>query len=161
MNSIKSFKIVLDPEDITSYTGTGYNNNYNIDLTRIIRNKEDYNKNYYMYCTFISTTATSAASTVSTALLYTLTIKLSNKINNIYQNINNNLYSFILPIQVNPSDDGTGLPHVGFLLQDKDQRPIFIENLNNINNINLKVLQNGLLCTSNQYYICTLTFVEC
>ena len=48
MNSIKSFKIVLDPNDITSYTGTGYNNNYNIDLTRIIRNKEDYNKNYYM-----------------------------------------------------------------------------------------------------------------
>ena len=86
---------------------------------------------------------------------------MSNKINNIYQNINNNLYSFILPVQVNPSDDGTGLPHVGFLLQDKDQRPIFIENLNNINNINLKVLQNGLLCTSNQYYICTLTFVEC
>ena len=39
--------------------------------------------------------------------------------------INNNLYSFVLPVQVNPSDNGAGSPHVGFLLQDKDQRPIF------------------------------------
>ena len=139
--SIKSFKIVLDSADDTSFTGDEYKANYYIDLSRVIRNKEDYDKSYYMYCTFISTTDTAASQSISSTLLYTLTLNLSNKFNNIYQYSNNNVYSFILPIQVNPPDDGTGAPHVGFLLQDKDQRPIFINNLHNINNINLKVFQ--------------------
>ena len=159
--SIKSFKIVLDSADDTSFTGDEYNANYYIDLSRVIRNKEDYDKSYYMYCTFISTTDTAASQSISSTLLYTLTLNLSNKFNNIYQYSNNNVCSFILPIQVNPSDNGAGAPHVGFLLQDKDQRPIFINNLHNINNINLKVFQNGTITNAINYYICTLTFVEC
>ncbi len=159
--SIKSFKIVLDSADDTSFTGDEYNANYYIDLSRVIRNKEDYDKSYYMYCTFISITDTAASQSISSTLLYTLTLNLSNKFNNIYQHSNNNLCSFILPLQVNPSDNGAGAPHVGFLLQDKDQRPIFINNLHNINNINLKVFQNGTITNAINYYICTLTFVEC
>jgi hypothetical protein len=161
MSIKKSFKIVLDSIDTDSFTGDEYNANYYIDLSRVIRNKEDYDKSYYMYCTFISVTDISTTTQITTTLLYTLTLNLSNKFNNIYQNSNNNLCSFILPIQVNPSDNGTGGPHVGFLLQDKDQRPIFINNLHNINNINLKVLQNGTLTNATAYYICVLTFVEC
>ena len=128
--SKKSFKIVLDSTILNSYTGTQYNANYYIDLSRVIRNKEDYDESYYIYCTFISETNTSATVDIITTILYTLTKNISNKFNNIYQYINNNLYSFVLPVQVNPSDDGTGGPHVGFLLQDKDQRPLFIENIN-------------------------------
>ena len=88
-------------------------------------------------------------------------LNLSNKFNNIYQYTNNNLINFILPVQVNPSDNGAGSPHVGIFLQDKDQRPIFIDNINNINNINLKVLQNGVLTLALNDYVCILTFVEC
>ena len=156
--SKKSFKIVLDSADDKSFTGDEYNANYYIDLTRIIRNKEDYDKSYYMYCTFISTTDSAATSVISSTLLYTLVLNLSNKFNNIYQYTNNNLINFILPVQVNLSDNGAGAPHVGFFLQDKDQRPIFIDNLNNINNINLKVLQNGALTLALNYYVCILTF---
>ncbi len=159
--SIKSFKIVLDSADNDSFTGDEYDANYYIDLSRVIRNKEDYDKSYYMYCTFISTTDTAASQSISSTLLYTLTLNLSNKFNNIYQHSNNNLCSFISPLQVYPSDNGAGAPHVGFLLQDKDQRPIFINNLHNINNINLKVFQNGTITNAINYYICTLTFVEC
>ncbi len=97
---------------------------------------------------------------MSSTLLYTLTLNLSNKFNNIYQNINNNLFSFILAVQVNPSDNGVGAPHVGFFLQDKYQRPLYIDNLHSINNINVKVLQNGSFCNAVNYYVCTLTFVE-
>ncbi len=112
-----------------------------------------------MYCTFISETNESTTVDIITTILYTLTLKLSNNFNNIYQYTNNNnLYSYVLPIQVNPSDNGAGAPHVGFLLQDKDQRPIFINNLHNINNINLKVFQNGTITNAINYYICTLTF---
>ena len=81
--SIKSFKIVLDSADDTSFTGDEYNANYYIDLSRVIRNKEDYDKSYYMYCTFISTTDTAASQSISSTLLYTLTLNLSNKFNNI------------------------------------------------------------------------------
>lgn len=156
----KSFKIVLDSDNTTSFNISEYDANYYIDLTKVIRNTEDYNKSYYIYCTFISTTDTATINNMSSTLLYTLTLNLSNKFNNIYQQINNNLFSFILPVQVNPSDNGAGAPHVGFLLQDKDQRPLYIENLHNINNINVKVLQNGIFCNATAYYICTLTFVE-
>jgi hypothetical protein len=159
--SKKIFKIVLDSGDASSFTGDEYNANYFIDLTRVIRDKEDYDKSYNMYCTFISTTDSAATSIISTTLLYTLVLNLSNKFNNIYQYTNNNnLINFILPIQVNPSDNGAGGPHVGFFLQDKDQRPIFINNLNNINNINLKVLQNGSLTLAANYYVCILTFEQ-
>ncbi len=163
MSIKKSFKIVLDSTSFNSFTGGTYTNaNYTIDLTRVIRDPNDYKKIYYMYCTFISETDTAISTGITTVnTLYTLTINLSNKSNNIYQYINTNLYSFILPVQVNPSDNGAGAPHVGFLLQDKDQRPIFIDNLLNVNNAVITVLQNGNFCTATAYYICVLTFVEC
>ena len=158
--SKKSFKIVLDSDDTTSFIGSEYNANYYIDLTKVIRDKDDYDKKYYVYCTFISASDATATSNISSTLLYTLTLNISNKSNNIYQNTNNNLFSFILPVQVNTSDNGAGGPHLGFLLQDKDQRPLFLDNLHNINNINVKVLQNGATCMATEYYVCILTFVE-
>ena len=162
MSIKKSFKIVLDSTSLASYSGTQYNANYYIDLSKVIRNREDYDKSYYVYCTFISETNASDTVDIITTILYTLTLKLSNKFNNIYQYTNdNNLYSFVLPIQVNPSDNGAGAPHVGFLLQDKDQRPLYIENINNLTNINLSVLENGAPTAAIADYICVLTFVEC
>jgi hypothetical protein len=163
MSIKKSFKIVLDSTSLDSYSGTQYNANYYIDLSKVIRNREDYDKSYYVYCTFISETNTADTVDIITTILYTLTLKLSNKFNNIYQYTNNNnLYSFVLPIQVNPSDDsGQPDPHIGFFLQDKDQRPLFIENINNLTNINLCVLENGAPTTAIADYICILTFVEC
>lgn len=156
----KSFKIVLDSSNTNSFIGTQYNANYYVDLSQVIRKSEDYNKSYYIYCTFISLTNTSAVVNISTINLYTLTLNISNKNNNIYQYFNNNLYSFILPVQVNPSDNGVGGPHVGFFLKDSEQRPLFIENINNITNINLSVLQNGDPTTAIADYVCILTFVQ-
>ena len=150
MSIKKSFKIVLDSTSLDSYSGTQYNANYYIDLSKVIRNREDYDKSYYVYCTFISETNTSDTVDIITTILYTLTLKLSNKFNNIYQYTNN------------PSDDsGQPDPHIGFFLQDKDQRPLFIENINNLTNINLCVLENGAPTAAIADYICVLTVVEC
>jgi hypothetical protein len=160
--SKKSFKIVLDSTSFDSFTGGTYTNaNYFVDLTRVIREPEDYKKTYYMYCTFASDIDTSAATGIVSTNMYTLSFNLSNKVNNIYQYKNNSLYSFILPVQVNPSDNGAGSPHVGFFLQDKDQRPIFINDLLNVTNITINVLQNGSFCTATAFYVCILTFVQC
>jgi hypothetical protein len=159
--SKKSFKVVLNSLNIDSFTGTELNANYFIDLKNVIRNKEDYEKSYYVYCTFITDTDRSALIGLTSTNIYTLTLNFTNKCSNIYQYDNNNLISFGLPIQINPSDNGAGAPHIGLILQDKDQRPLYIENLYNINNITLKVLENDVISTSDISYVCILTFVEC
>ena len=141
----KSFKVVLDSTSLNSFTGGTYTNaNYFVDLTKVIRNNEDYSKPYYVYCTFASDIDTSITTGIVSTNSYTLGLNFSNKSNNIYQFVNNNYYSFILPVQVNPSEDGAGSPHVGFFLQDKDQRPLYIENLHNITNIIINVFQMDL-----------------
>ena len=159
---LKQFQIVLDSNSPDSFTGGSYTNaNYYIDLTKVIRNTEDYNKPYCVYCTFISEADTETITNISSKNLYTLSLSFSKKSNNIYQYVNNNLYSFIIPVQVQASDDsGQPDPHINFFLQDKDQRPLYIDNLYNINNIVINVLQNGNFCTATAFYVCILTFVE-
>jgi len=159
--SKKSFKVVLNSLNLNSFTGTELDADYFIDLKNILRNKEDYEKSYYIYCTFITDTNSSTLIGLSSTDIYTLILNFSNKCSNIYQYNNNNLISFVLPIQVNPSDNGAGAPHIGLILQDKDQRPLYIENLYNINNIKLQVLDNNVISTSDLSYVCILTFVEC
>lgn len=164
----KSFKIVLDSTNTNSYIGNKYDANYYIDLSTVIRKIEDYNKSYYIYCNFISSNEISATTNIISTYLYTLNLNISNKNNNIYQYNNNNLYSFILPVRVISSDNGAvGGVHNGFFLQDKDQSPLYIENIKNINNISLKVLQTGPVAapvttttTATPPYVCILTFVQ-
>ena len=79
MSIKKSFKIVLDSSSLDSFTGDEYNANYYIDLSRVIRNKEDYDKSYYMYCTFITNADITTAMGIVSTNLYTLTLNLSNK----------------------------------------------------------------------------------
>ena len=50
----KTFKILLDSNHGASYTGSQFNAVYNIDLTKLLTNQEDFNKPYLMYCTFKS-----------------------------------------------------------------------------------------------------------
>ena len=89
--SKKSFKIVLDSNSLNSFTGGSYTNaNYYIDLTKVIRNTEDYNKPYYVYCTFISEADTETITNVSSKNLYTLSLSFSEKSINIDQYIKNN-----------------------------------------------------------------------
>jgi|688.fasta_scaffold12371_7 hypothetical protein len=156
----KSFKVVLNSSDTNSFIGTLYNANYYVDLSKVIRNKEDYDKSYYVYCTLISNTDITATTNIVSTNLYTLILNMSNKFNNIYQYNNINYDSFILPVQVNPSDNGGGGPHNGFFLKDTDQRPLYIDNINNLTNIHLKVLQNSQQTTASAPYVCILTFVQ-
>ena len=110
----KSFKVVLDSTSFNSFTGGTYTNaNYYVDLTKVIRNNDDYSKPYNVYCTFISDIDTSITTGIISTNFYTLGLNFSNKSNNIYQFVNNNLYSFIIPVQVQASDD-SGQPDLLF-----------------------------------------------
>ena len=118
--SKKSFKVVLESTSFNSFTGGTYTNaNYYVDLTKVIRNNDDYSKSYNVYCTFISDIDTSITTGIISTNFYTLGLNLSNKSNNIYQFVNNNYYSFILPVRFNPSDNGAGSPHVVFFYKIK------------------------------------------
>jgi hypothetical protein len=150
----------LDSNNTDSWTGVLYKANYYIDLTQIIQNNDDFFKSYYMYCSFISTADDVTVNSITPNNVYTLHIDIGKGLN-IYQYGSIKTPSFILPVQVNLSDNGAGAPHVGFFLQDKDQMPLYIDNLYNINNIVINVLQNGAFCTATAFYVCILTFVEC
>lgn len=159
----KSFKIVLNNINTESYTGNEFNANYGIDLTQIIRDPNDYKKSYYMYCSFYSNADKAAIIGISSANLYTLTIDLQRS-NNIYNFDTQYPVNFVLPVIVNPPDDVLNtLAHVSFKLNDNDQRPQFVDNILNLNNIRLAIYDDDLTIFNNpaMIYICTLTFVEC
>jgi ribosomal protein L11 methyltransferase len=89
------------------------------------------------------------------------TLPAGEKFDIILANINLNVILDNLKSIVLSSISNTYVLLSGFLLQDEDKRPIFINNLYNINIINLKVFKNGAISTASFSYICTLTFVEC
>lgn len=161
--SKKSFKIVLNSVNPGSYTGTEFNANYSIDLTQVIRDTNDYKKSYYMYCSFYSNTDKAIIIGISSNNLYTLAIDLQRS-NNIYNFDTQYPVNFVLPINVNPPDDVINtLAHVSFKLNDNDQRPQFVDNILNLNNIRLTIYDDSLNIFNSAVlnYICTLTFVEC
>lgn len=159
----KSFKIALNSLYSASYTGIENDATYSIDLTQIIRDPEDYKKSYYMYCAFYSNADKSNIIGIESGLLYTLTLDLQ-RTNNIYNY--NTIYpiNFILPVIVYPPDDVVGtLAHVSFRLNDNEQRPQFIDNILNLNNIRLTIRDDSynIYSNVNMNYMCVLTFVEC
>ena len=159
----KSFKIVLNSVNIGSYTGNEFDATYSIDLTQVIRNPDDYKKSYYMYCAFYSNADKSNIIGIESANLYTLALDLQ-RANNNYNYDNQYPVNFVLPVNVNPPDDVVGtLAHVSFKLNDNEQRPQYIDNILNLNNIRLTIYDDSLNIFNNatMNYICILTFVEC
>jgi len=160
--SKKSFKIILTSSLPTSFSGNEFDATYSIDLTRFIRDTNDYKKSYYMYCAFYSNADKGNIIGIDSGRLYTLTIDLQRN-NNIYNYDTAYPINFVLPVTVNPPDDVVGtLAHVSFKLNDNDQRPQFIDNILNLNNIRLTLYDDllTLFNNANMNYICVLTFVE-
>lgn len=163
----RSFKVVLDSYDNNSYTGTQFDSHYTIDLLKIISDEEAFNKQYNVYCQFLSKAENITNNNITTTNNYTLSLKFNNTSNQIYQYKQTINYSFNLPVE-NLTDTG-GAIHTLFKLNDNTQHPLFIQNIRNLTKINLQVYQNTApntqtifnpAITDNSKYICILTFVE-
>jgi hypothetical protein len=163
MSLKKSFKIFLDSNNASSYTGGLYNATYSINLNTIITNSADLNKYYYMYCSFLSQVNDITVNSINPSNVYTLHIDMGKGLN-IYQFRSTKCPSFILPTEVMLSTIGVAADaDTRFNLQEFNQRPTLIPNILNLNTITLNVINTttNATFTGNADYICVLTFVEC
>lgn len=163
----RSFKVVLDSYNTNSYTGSEFNAHYYIDLLRLINDDKAYDKQYYIYCNFLSKAENITNNQITTTNNYTLSLNFNNTSNQLYQYDQTKNYSFNIPVE-NLTDTG-GAIHTLFKLNDNTQQPLFIQNIRNLTKINLQVYQNTApnvqtifnpSTPNNSKYICILTFVE-
>jgi hypothetical protein len=165
----RSFKVILDSYNNNSYIGSQFNADYDIDLLRLINDDKAYDKQYNVYCNFLSKAENITNNNITTTNNYTLSLNFNNTSNQLYQYNQTKNYSFNLPVE-NLTDTG-GAIHTLFKLNDNTQQPLFIQNIRNLTKINLQVCQNTAGTPNIQTifnpadmtkskYICILTFVE-
>ena len=170
----KNFKIWLDSNTATSWTGTQFDARYFVDFNQCIRESWRLNSSYLMTFSFVSKASTFAVGTVSSTHTYTLHIDLGQGTPTMYR------YSAVRTPSgiVRVSSDGTGVwtvtagvadVPVYFNSRPEDNEPVFINNLKNVNTININLLQsasgtfnsadNATINTATKY-ICCLNFQE-
>jgi len=172
----KNFKVWLDSNNATSWTGTQFDARFLVDMNQCIRESWRLNSSYIMTFSFISKASTFAVGTVSTTNNYTLHIDLGQGAPTMYRYTATRIPAGIVRI----SSDGTGvytnvaaasafdIP-VYFNARPADNEGVFINNLKNITSININLIQagsgtfnsadTGSVNTATKY-ICCLNFQE-
>lgn len=172
----KNFKIWLDSNNASSWTGTQFDAKFHIDLNQCIREAWRLNSSYKMTFSFISRASTFAVGTVSNANLYTVHIDLGQGTPTMYR------YSAVRTpagivrvsdvgsgVYVNPAAASSFDIPVYFDARPEDNEPVFINNLKNVNAICINLIQQGSgtfnsadnagINTATRY-ICCLNFEE-
>lgn len=163
----RTFKVVLNSYNTNSYIGSQFNASYYVDLTKIIPNDADFDKQYKVYCTFRTKSESIANNEITSTNVYTLSVGFNNSGLNTYDYDMYKNQSFILKVE-NITDTG-GTIHTLLDLVDSNAQPIFIQNIRNLTQINLTTYLNSVASQSvfnpatpnNSKYICVLTFEEC
>lgn len=172
----KNFKVWLDSNNASSWTGTQFDAKFHVDLNQCIREAWRLNSSYKMTFSFISKASTFAVGTISTNNLYTVHIDLGQGTPTMYRFTSVRTPAGIVRV----SSDGTGvyvnpaaassfdIP-VYFNSRPEDNEPVFINNLKNVNGINVNLIQagsgtfnsaNDATINTNTKYICCLNFQE-
>lgn len=164
----RSFKVILDSYNTNSYTGTQFNANYYVDLVRLISDEEAFNKQYNVYCEFITRPDSTTNNDINIGFNYTLSLIFNNNPNQTYQYEQSKSYSFLLPISNVYDTNVPPASHTLLRLDDNNQKPLFMQNIRNLTNIKLQVYKINAgsqaifnpSIPDNSKYICNLTFVE-
>lgn len=162
----RTFKVFLDTNDTSSYTGKQFNAQFPIDLTQVIRNADDYNKSYYMTIQYLSRYDVTGTNTISQGSVYSLHVDMGRGIN-VYQNRKVKLPSAL--VRVGSLVNGASL-YTWFDCKPTDNEPMFIENLRDLNSVTLNLIDTTNNTTFNTAdtgsintaakYVCVLTFIE-
>jgi len=158
----RTFKIFLDSNNTESYDGSLFNATYYVDLTHIIFQDEDFDKQYKMSFNFQSIFNTTAISGFDPKPIYSLHIDMGKGLNIFqYRQVKNP--SGLL--QISNYVDGAN-NYYGFNTKETDNLPVLVQNIRNMNMITLNVINtttNSTLSGINagtMNYICVLTFEE-
>lgn len=165
----KTYKVLLDSNDTTSFTGTQFNASYFVDLKQIIFNDEDFDKCYEMTCRFVSRSGDPATTLLNMTSTYTLHIDLGKGIST-YQYKRIKPISSVLSVMNDFTAYTSTVCPTYWDTKDSDNAPSLIPNLRGITSIGLNVVQSSNNTTFNNAnnstintatkYICVLTFRE-
>jgi len=163
----KSFKVNLISSDTTSWSGTTLFNHatYRINMRSIVRDTEDYKKAYKMTFKFMMAASTSGSVWNDETFLIELAFR---KALPIAQNDKSAFtYSGVLNGYMNITASGTYTAGNGYFdTKPKDNAPMYLENIQDIDNITLSVwaIQSGRYFppnnTGTHNYMCVVTFTE-
>ena len=170
----KNFKVWLDSNNTSSYSGKQFEANYPVDFSQCIRESWRLKSNYIMTFSFISKASTFAIGTVSTTNTYTLHIDLGQGTPTMYRYIGTRTPSGIVRVSTDGSGVWTVLSGVAdvptyFNSKPIDNEPVFINSLLSVNNIALNLIQAGSGTFNNAdnatinnatKFICCLNFQE-
>jgi hypothetical protein len=177
-NPVKhSFKVWLNSNNASSWSGTQFNASYVVDFKRCIREVWRLGNAWQMRFEFVSIASTTAVSTVTNTKVYTLHIDLGKGTPSMYQFNSIRTPSGIIRV----STDGTGvyvnpaaaasfdIP-VYFNSRPLDNDPVFFEDLLNVSTVSLNLIDTSAGATFNSSdtgsvnnatkYICCLHFEE-
>ena len=170
----KSFKVWLDSNNTSSYSGKQFDANFTVDLNQCVREPWRLNASYAMTFEFISKASTFAIGTVTTTNVYTVHIDLGKGTSSMYRYAGQRTPAGIVRV----STDGTpvwtvtaGVADVPcyFNSRPTDNDPVFIENIRDITNININLIQagsgtfnnaDGATINNATKYMCCLSFQE-
>lgn len=171
--SKKSFKVILDSNNTSSFTGNQFNASFWVDFTKIIQDDSDFDKPYEMSFCFRTISTSAATSTLTMGNTYILCIDMGKGFN---------AYSFdtIGGLTLNPvgilslSNDFTNYTatqcNIFFDTKNTDNAPTYIPNIRNLTTIKLSVVDsyhgylfnstNNAGVNSASKYVCILTFQQ-
>ena len=164
----KVFKIVLDSNKTSNFTGSQFDANYVVDLSKILACDNDYDKAYYLTFSFRSRSGATAGQ-LNMTTVYSLCIDLGKGFNTLSANMNRN-HVGIIPINNDfTTYTATNAPAF-FDAKEADNAPVLIRNVRGLTSIRLTVVNNtddtifnsannGTINT-NTAYVCILTFTE-
>jgi hypothetical protein len=157
-----NYKVVLNAFDTTSWGGSLYNAVFPVDLKTIIRDPNDYKKAYKMTFSF--------QGVIDANILYTslygihIDMRKNVKVMQSNNNSTNKLYYGILRYDTPVSQTTNRFDTI-----PSDNDPIYYEDIQNITEINIRVIQSNDTANNNttyapaatsNKYICVINFTE-
>jgi hypothetical protein len=165
----KTFKIVLDSNQTSSFTGNQFDANFTVDLTKVLTDAEDYNRPYEMTFAFRSIKGTATTTGLDQSNVHLLCIDMNKGYNVYYYPQNRNVVG-ILPVNNDFTAYTATICPTFWDCKSSDNDSVLIRELNGITSIRLTVLEsvtgtifnptnNGTVNT-NTLYVCILTFTQ-
>ena len=168
-NLKRVFKIYLDSNKTTSFSGIQFDATYIVDLTKVLTVDADFDKTYNMSFAFRSRSGNAATTGLTMNDVYSLNLELGKGFNTYTANMNRNAVG-IIPINNDfTAYTSTACPSF-WDAKDSDNAPITVKNVRNVNTIRLTVVNtttdaifnaiNDNTINTNTKYVCILTFTE-
>jgi hypothetical protein len=167
-NLKKSFKILLDSNDASSFTGSHFNALYSIDLTKILADPEDFKKAYNCTVSFRSRQGASGTTGLTQNTVYLLALDFQKGFTALSSTQTNNIVG-IVPVNNDFTTYTSTTANPYFDCKDSDNAPFMLKDLQSVVSVRLTLLlasggffnpTNDATVNNNTRYVCVITLKE-